>query len=62
MLFCFFSPNLTLDSNAAFIPSHQMFQTRPETERNKDQRNKLSDIEKAVAERLKEKTERVMRK
>lgn len=58
MLFCFFSPNLTLDSDAAFIPSHQMFQTRPEA----DQRNKLSDIEKAVAERLKEKTERVMRK
>lgn len=51
MLFYFFIPNLTLDSIATFIPSHQMFQTRPEV----GQRNKIPAIKKAVAERRKEK-------
>ena len=53
MLFYFFIPNLTLDSTAAFIPSDQMFQTRPEA----GQRNKIPAIKKAAAGRLKEKTE-----
>lgn len=53
MLFYFFIPNLTLDSTATFIPSHQMFQTRPEV----GQRNKIPAIKKAVAERRKEKRE-----
>lgn len=49
-------PNSTLDPTAAFLPSHQMFQARPEA----GQRFKIPAIEKAVAERLIEKTERLV--
>jgi len=47
MVFRFFIPNLTLDSTAAFNPSHQMFQTRPEA----GQRNKIPAVSSRVQQK-----------